>query len=43
MKTACKYIEEHHEKFGVALFISPVLLSACAVAGVGYFLAWVLK
>ena len=40
MKAAWKYIEEHHEEYGVALFIMPVLLCACAVVGVGRFLAW---
>jgi len=43
MKAAWKYIEEHHKEYGVALFIVPVLLCACAVAGVGWFLAWVLQ
>ena len=43
MKAAWKYIETHHEEYGVALFIIPVMLCACAVSGVGYFLAWVLQ
>ncbi len=43
MRAVCKYIEEHHEELGVALFITPVLLFACAVTGVGYFLTWVLQ
>ena len=43
MKAAWKYIEEHHEQYGVALFVIPVLVCAFAVTGLGYFLAWVLQ
>jgi len=40
MKATWKYIEEHHEQFGAALFIVPALLCACAVVGVGCLLTW---
>jgi len=43
MKAAWKYIEDHHEEYGVALFIIPVLLFACAVTGVGIFLSWLMQ
>jgi len=39
MKVVWKYIEEHHEEFGVALFIVPVLLCTCAVGGTVRLLA----
>lgn len=42
MKAVCKYIEAHRREYGVALFVIPALLCACAVLGAGYFLAWVL-
>ena len=38
MKSLCKYIEEHHQEYGIALFIVPVLLvvfvviSSCCAA-----------
>jgi hypothetical protein len=40
---AWKYIEEHHEQYGVALFVIPMLVCALVVTGVGYCLAWVLQ
>ena len=43
MKVAWKYIEDHHEDFGVALFIVPVLLFAGAVTGVGFLLSWLMQ
>jgi hypothetical protein len=43
MKTAWKYIEAHHREYGVALFVVPVLLCACALAGMGCLLASVLR
>jgi hypothetical protein len=42
MKDAARYIEEHHEDWGVALFIVPVLLAAWAMMGVASLAAWVL-
>ena len=42
MKDASRYIEEHHEDWGVALFIVPVLLAAWAMMGVASLAAWVL-
>jgi hypothetical protein len=30
------YIERHHEDFGVALFVIPVLLLALLLGGIGY-------
>jgi hypothetical protein len=26
MKSLCRYVDEHHEEYGIALFIVPVLL-----------------
>ena len=43
MKGVWKYIEAHHEEYGVALFIIPVLLCALAAIGAGYGLASVLQ
>jgi hypothetical protein len=43
MKAAWKYIEEHHTDYGVALFIVPVLVLACALAGAGYLLASMMR
>ena len=43
MKAASRYIEEHHEDWGVALFIVPVLLAAWAMSGVASLAAWVLQ
>lgn len=41
LKAAWKYIEGHHEQYGAALFVIPVLVCACAVTGIGYCLVWV--
>jgi hypothetical protein len=43
MRATWKYIEEHHQQYGVGLFVVPVLLFAGALAGVGYLLAWMLR
>ena len=43
MKDASRYIEEHHEDWGVALFIVPVLLAAWAMMGVASLAGWVLQ
>ena len=43
MKAAWRYIEEHHDEYGVALFIVPALLCALAVTGIGYCLARALQ
>jgi hypothetical protein len=36
MEKIWKYIEAHHNEYGVALFIAPVLLLALAFTGIGY-------
>lgn len=43
MKTPWKYIEDHHQEYGAALFVVPVLLFTFALAGTGYLLAWMLR
>lgn len=32
----CTYVREHHEEFGVALFILPVTFLGLAIAGLAY-------
>ncbi len=32
----CNYVEAHHEDFGVALFVVPVMLVGLLVAGMAY-------
>jgi hypothetical protein len=34
MKSLCKYIEAHHEEYGVALFIVPVLAAGFIVISI---------
>ena len=43
MRAVWKYIEEHHQDYGIALFIVPVLLLAGGLAGVGYLFASVMR
>lgn len=43
MKATWKYIEEHHEQFGAALFIVPVLACAAALIGVVCLLEWAFR
>jgi len=38
-----KYIETHHEEYGVALFVVPPLAVVCVVIGVGYAFAELLS
>ena len=40
MKAAWKYIEQHHEEFGVALFVCPAVIVAGALIGIAYLVAW---
>ena len=37
------YVEKHHEDFGVALFVLPVLLLGLAVAGAAYGMSLLLS
>ena len=37
-----RYIEAHHEDFGVAFFVIPVLLVAVAIVGTCHCVAWLL-
>jgi hypothetical protein len=32
----CTYVKEHHEEFGVALFVLPVTFLGLAIAGLAY-------
>jgi hypothetical protein len=32
----CTYVKAHHEDFGVALFVLPVMLIGLAIAGLAY-------
>ncbi|MDB5871183.1 MAG: hypothetical protein JWQ07_625 [Ramlibacter sp.] len=41
MNRVLMYVEEHHEEYGVALFVIPVLLGAFALVSVGCVLCWV--
>ncbi len=43
MKAAWKYIQEHHEEYGIALFIVPALLCALAAIGAAYGPTWLLQ
>jgi hypothetical protein len=43
MKAICRYIEVHHEEYGVALFIVPPLLAVLMLVGVVDGLAWLLQ
>ena len=36
MNTLWRYVEEHHEEYGVALFIVPVLLVVLTVVSIGW-------
>lgn len=35
-----RYIEVHHEEFGVAMFVLPALLAGMALVGAGYGISW---
>jgi hypothetical protein len=43
MKAICRYIEVHHEQYGVALFIVPPLLAVLMLIGMVDGLAWLLQ
>jgi hypothetical protein len=43
MKAAWQYIEKHHDKYGVAHFVVPVLLIAFALISIGCGLAWLFQ
>jgi hypothetical protein len=43
MKAICRYIEAHHEAYGVALFILPALALACMTIGIIDGLAWMFR
>jgi hypothetical protein len=43
MKAAWQYIEKHHDEYGVALFVVPVLLVGLAVISIGCGLAWLFQ
>jgi hypothetical protein len=40
--TLWQYVEAHHEDFGVALFVIPVLLVGPAIVGICHCVAWLL-
>lgn len=40
MRAIWRYIETHHEQYGVALFVVPALLAAVALISLAYGLAW---
>jgi hypothetical protein len=43
MNAICEHIEWHHERYGVALFVVPVLLAAFGALSVGLGLASLLQ
>jgi Tfp pilus assembly protein PilX len=43
MKKVWAYIKRHHEEYGVALFVVPVLLIVLALIFVGDVFAWLFK
>lgn len=43
MNRICDHIDQHHEAYGVALFVMPVLLAAYTLFCVGCLIAWVLQ
>jgi hypothetical protein len=43
MKAFWRYIRKHHEEYGVALFLVPMLLVVFAVAGICYGVAWLFQ
>jgi hypothetical protein len=43
MKAHLRYIEKHHEEYGVALFILPMLLVVMVVISIAYGLASLLE
>lgn len=43
MNRIFQHLEAHHEEYGVALFILPVLVVSCAAIGIAHGLAWVFR
>ena len=43
MRAAWRHFEKHHDEYGVALFIMPVLLIALTGIGIGWGLAWLFQ
>jgi hypothetical protein len=43
VKRLCNYIEHHHEEYGVALFVMPVLVAGFALFSIGCCVAWAIQ
>lgn len=43
LKVVWQYIKRHHDEYGVALFVMPMLLVVFALVSIGYSLAWLFQ